>query len=172
MTDNTELKRLAERVIDLEAGDGEAPIGEAWDEFEAVATPSAVLAQIAENERLRVDLKSVVRLNNENADLFKAKNDQLKADNERQAAQFKEWQASHHANYVAAADERDQLRAEIAGLKTGYEAYERVNAELKGEVEGLRNALRPLLAHWDDLRPGESINVDAARAALGQGEQS
>ena len=53
MTDNTELKRLAERVIDLEAGDGEAPIGEAWDEFEAVATPSAVLAQIVENERLQ-----------------------------------------------------------------------------------------------------------------------
>ena len=34
--------------------------------------------------------------------------------------------------------ERDQLRAEVAGLKTGYEAYERVNAELKAEVEGLR----------------------------------
>lgn len=34
--------------------------------------------------------------------------------------------------------ERDQLRAEIAGLKTGYEAYEQVNAELKAEVEGLR----------------------------------
>lgn len=34
--------------------------------------------------------------------------------------------------------ERDQLRAEIAGLRTGYEAYERVNAELKAEVEGLR----------------------------------
>ena len=33
--------------------------------------------------------------------------------------------------------ERDQLRAEVAGLKTGYEAYERVNAELKAEVEGL-----------------------------------
>ena len=30
--------------------------------------------------------------------------------------------------------ERDQLRAEVAGLKTGYEAYERVNAELKAEV--------------------------------------
>lgn len=34
--------------------------------------------------------------------------------------------------------ERDQLRAEVAGLKTGYEAYERVNAELKAEVEELR----------------------------------
>ncbi|WP_448120504.1 hypothetical protein [Pseudomonas veronii] len=62
-----------------------------------------------------------------------------------------------------------RLRAEVAGLKTGYEAYEQVNAELKAEVEALRNALRPLLAHWDDLRPGESINVDAARAALGKG---
>ncbi|WP_338568765.1 hypothetical protein V6L78_19845 [Pseudomonas canadensis] len=68
--------------------------------------------------------------------------------------------------------EVEALRAEVAGLKTGYEAYERVNAELKAENEALRNALRPLLANWDDLKPGESINVDAARAALGQGEQS
>lgn len=37
--------------------------------------------------------------------------------------------------------ERDQLRAEIAGLKTGYEAYERVNAELKAENETLRAKL-------------------------------
>ena len=34
--------------------------------------------------------------------------------------------------------ERDQLRAEIAGLKTGYEAYERVNAELKAENERIK----------------------------------
>lgn len=31
-----------------------------------------------------------------------------------------------------------QLKAENAGLKTGYQAYERVNAELNAEVEGLR----------------------------------
>ena len=31
----------------------------------------------------------------------------------------------------------DQLRAEVAGLKTGYEAYERVNAELKQKVANL-----------------------------------
>ncbi|CAN2966191.1 hypothetical protein [Pseudomonas fluorescens] len=93
-----------------------------------------------------------------------------------------EWQGEGIANSVcetckgsrgkALEEERDQLRAEIAGLKTGYEAYERVNAELKAESEALRNALRPLLANWDDLKPGESINVDAARAAMGQGEQS
>lgn len=42
---------------------------------------------------------------------------------------------------------------------------------LIAENEALRNALRPLLANWDDLRPGESLNVDAARAAMGGGEQ-
>ncbi|MCK9740041.1 hypothetical protein LT697_00590 [Pseudomonas syringae pv. syringae] len=36
-------------------------------------------------------------------------------------------------------NERDQLKAENAGLKTGYEAYERVNAELRAECEALRN---------------------------------
>lgn len=34
----------------------------------------------------------------------------------------------------------DQLKAENAGLKTGYEAYERVNAELRAECEKLRNS--------------------------------
>lgn len=37
--------------------------------------------------------------------------------------------------------ERDQLRAEVAGLRTGYEAYERVNAGLKAECEKMRLAL-------------------------------
>lgn len=37
--------------------------------------------------------------------------------------------------------EVEALRAENAGLKTGYEAYERVNAELKAEVELLRSLL-------------------------------
>lgn len=31
-----------------------------------------------------------------------------------------------------------ELKAENAGLRTGYQAYERVNAELKAETEGLR----------------------------------
>lgn len=33
------------------------------------------------------------------------------------------------------------LRAEVAGLRTGYEAYERVNAELKAECEALRQII-------------------------------
>lgn len=40
-----------------------------------------------------------------------------------------------------AEQEREELRAEIAGLKTGYEAYERVNAELSAECEALRKII-------------------------------
>ncbi|WP_448693564.1 hypothetical protein [Pseudomonas rhizophila] len=35
----------------------------------------------------------------------------------------------------------DELKAENAGLKTGYQAYEQVNAELKAEVEKLRGVM-------------------------------
>lgn len=37
-----------------------------------------------------------------------------------------------------------QLKAENAGLKTGYEAYERVNAELRAECEALKLKLEQL----------------------------
>lgn len=78
--------------------------------------------------------------------------------------------------------ERDQLRAEVAGLRTGYEAYERVNAELKAEVEALRkDAERYRWLRDSDyagkiLRDmGAKYRADADQridAALGQGEQS
>ncbi|WP_421560842.1 MULTISPECIES: hypothetical protein [unclassified Pseudomonas] len=47
--------------------------------------------------------------------------------------------------------ERDQLRAEVAGLRTGYEAYEQVNAQLKAENEALRanSSLSVLLPELD-----------------------
>lgn len=40
----------------------------------------------------------------------------------------------------------EELRAENAGLRTGYQAYERVNAELKAENEALRKRI-------DDVSP-------------------
>lgn len=106
---------------------------------------------------------------------------QLKAENERLAAACERAEqiiiveckaaslAKVRANLLEA--NRDQLRAEVAGLKTGYEAYERVNAELKAEVEKLRK---------EDLRAGlmalaayiGPICTNAVLAAMGQGEQS
>lgn len=88
--------------------------------------------------------------------------------------------------------ERDQLRAVVAGLKTGYEAYERVNAELKADNEALRNSLMEcanslqgeMLQKFGGQLPGDMhpvtrreydrdiAEVSGYRAALGQGEQS
>ncbi|MEE4675344.1 hypothetical protein V2K57_11820 [Pseudomonas alliivorans] len=42
---------------------------------------------------------------------------------------------------ISILDEVETLRAELAGLKTGYEAYERVNAGLRAENEALRQIL-------------------------------
>lgn len=49
----------------------------------------------------------------------------------------------------------EQLKAEIAGLKTGYEAYEQVNAGLKAEVEKLRDDLEQKEYDANAWRNGE-----------------
>ena len=79
----------------------------------------------------------------------------------------------------------DRLKAEIAGLKTGYEAYEQVNAGLKAEVQALRksapsteiiwcacgdgHAAHSYGAGFMDANDGVCANCDAA---LGLGGQS
>lgn len=83
--------------------------------------------------------------------------------------------------------EVEALQALVAGLKTGYEAYERVNAELKAEVEALRKDADRLdrleiecEAYGTDIHEGNRWVVDgpfatvrdAIDAALGHGEQS
>lgn len=64
-----------------------------------------------------------------------AERDQLRAElaTERQ----RRWDGNESAALERDEDVR-KLRAEIAGLKTGNEAYEQVNAEMKAEVEVLR----------------------------------
>lgn len=85
----------------------------------------------------------------------------------------KEESRKHYASLeMTPAQKITTLLGEIAQLKAeNSRSTEREILQL-AEIEALRNALRPLLANWDDLRPGESLNVDAARAALGKGEQS
>ncbi|NNA69477.1 hypothetical protein [Pseudomonas gessardii] len=82
---------------------------------------------------------------------------------------YGDWQSVRKAQEILA--ERDQLRAEIAGLKTGYEAYERVNAELKAEVEGLRGAgagaLRFVAFAFDEGVEGAELAGRAIEDAIG-----
>ncbi|CRM05038.1 hypothetical protein [Pseudomonas sp. 28 E 9] len=125
MTDYTELKRLADELIAANDLFNESPqdneVGDVWslanDRFTEAASPEAILALIAENERLRADCSSM----RGSLKAYSATTKKLVKDGSR------------------AARERDQLRAEVAGLRTGYEAYERVNAELKDENEALRD---------------------------------
>ena len=62
-----------------------------------------------------------------------------------------------------------KLRAEVAGLRTGYEAYERVNAELKAEVEAFRGLLGEMRAIGNHAPAELTLRIDAA---MGKGEQS
>ncbi|WP_122593247.1 hypothetical protein [Pseudomonas viridiflava] len=60
------------------------------------------------------------------------------------------------------------LHSSIQGLKTGYEAYERVNAELKAECEKLRSKLEnpdPILIQCMDsaIAEQEQLESDAKR---------
>lgn len=201
MSQYDELKRLARRVIDIEALDGGEPVGEAWGEFEAVATPAAVLALIAENDSTRKHWQ------NESNNVQALMAEVLRLNAECEHAKLIGRIAYNFDGYKAVLDERDQLRAEIAGLKTGYQAYERVNAELKAEVGALRGLTetaqkgaellskdagryRWLLQNWFTMSseymggvsfqtgrsrwsdlPDEAVS-EAIDAALGQGEQS
>ncbi|WP_432755339.1 hypothetical protein [Pseudomonas sp. WMBT8] len=133
MGDHSELKRLATRIVEVQTSQ-DVPISKLFDDFDAATSPEVVLALIAENERLeRLALDSV------NA----------------------EYAGSMDLESICA--ERDQLRAEVAGIRTGYEAYEQVNAELKAEVEVLRKDSDK----WKIVqRAGDQLLADEGRAAI------
>lgn len=113
-----------------------------------------------------------------------AENEELSVFGVAQRA-FEEAFTLRHHELIA---ERDQIRAEVAGLKAGYEAYERVNAELKVEVQALRkdaerwrffsvlaNDLQAFPHVWGKMTPEKMdamCDQAMADAALGQGEQS
>lgn len=100
---------------------------------------------------------------------------------------------TYKAGMENVAQQRDQLKAEVAGLNTGYAAFEQVNAGLKAEVEALRKDAERYrwlrIADWwrspmcvirnskDQAKLGSdcpsSDRLDAAiDAAMGKGEQS
>ncbi|MFJ7792304.1 hypothetical protein [Pseudomonas sp. NPDC096950] len=153
--------------------------------YVAAANPAAVLALIAENERLRIGMKGDYDLD---AWLeWRADRDQLRHDHDKWESLYR----SEHATGTRLLDtltgfrtERDQLRAEVAGLKTGYEAYEAQNAALKEGIEALLEAFaKELYERWAGqsgyvpwVERGNSLKQDEARrlarAAMGKGERS
>lgn len=130
------------------------------------ANPAAVLALIAENEEYKAVAEQPASLNAVPAteyavlkrQFFALRNyalckDKLSGYYSRELEKLRGVDRSQSAGEIDAErdineqltndlltveTERDHLKAEVAGLKTGYEAYEQVNAELKAEVEELR----------------------------------
>jgi hypothetical protein len=172
MSDYSELKRLAEAapegpwfgpeyapgtscVFDVDLGtllayesiDSEK---DACLRYVAAANPAAVLALIAENERLKTLRSKTERELVQELEVWRhGPSCWSCGDTGDVHDMVGEWLGQcdcNAAKLIDVASERDQLKAENAGLKTGYEAYERVNAELRGEIEDLRKAAGPYLA--------------------------
>ena len=205
MTDYTELKRLADELIAANDLFNESPqdneVGDAWslanDRFTEAASPEFILALIAENERLHESDQEATELCDTLSVLLGEIAVEVRGPEEPKSRHGFHDLPSRVKTVVS---ERDQLRAEIAGLKTGYEAYERVNAELKAEVGALRRdksepcdgcfmadaeVLRKDAGRYRWLRRAGNTKAialvaehcldaldEAIDAALGQGEQS
>lgn len=178
MTDYTELQKAAEYAAqDTIKFADESEEMRALQQFHEEVDPETVLALIAENERLE-------RKNANQSESIREYQD-LVMGGDVSLGMLK-------ADIRVTTGERDQLRAEVSGLKTGYEAYERVNAELKAENEALRNALAECTSSLqgemlqkfggqlpEDMHPVTRREYDrdvaelyGYRAALGKGDQS
>ncbi|WP_235991943.1 hypothetical protein [Pseudomonas paracarnis] len=143
MTDYTELKRLAEACVAA----GEYLPGEAWEEARSYGPDEVAFlefAPVATPAAVLVLLDDIATLKAGGQLLVQDRND--------------------------AWTERDQLRAEVAGLKTGYEAYERVNAELKAENEALRREREGKvlcdLELFETLRDAANTEADEHRQCM------
>ena len=153
MTDYADLKAAATYAAqDVIKFSDESEEIRALQQFHEEVDPETVLALIAENERLQGceevlrQLASYCGCGGYNAP---------EVDPEVFAKKIMDGINILNDPLVALADkraaERDELKLEVAGLKTGYEAYEQVNAELKAENEALRanSSLSVLLPELD-----------------------
>ena len=133
MSDYSELERRAQAAIDAI---GTLSRARQEREFNDVCTPQVVKALIAENKRLKGPHDWLAE------DLIKELVDNAQAIQEN----ADDGEENPFVIVLLASASRirrqeaniDQLRAEVSGLRTGYEAYEQVNAELKAENEALR----------------------------------
>jgi hypothetical protein len=111
--------------------------------FIAAANPAAVLALIAENEQL-VDQLCICPTCHGQGEMF-AGSYTHQGEWQPPEPDMDKCSECDGDGFIGTADdlaavmaERDQLKAEIAGLKTGYAAYEEEVKGLRGEIEAMR----------------------------------
>lgn len=81
-------------------------------------------------------------------------------ESERQSSKFKEWQASHHANYCNTAEERDQLKAENELLRKDAELLQSATDFVQKLCDSAGNQPSVATGYLHDIL-----------AAMGNGEQ-
>lgn len=172
MTDYSELKRLAEDAIKAQGGDNWIAAGMLFQLFYGSCDPAKILALIAESDALAGLLKRFVDGEHEQ-DENQAERHMYFTEAQSLLALVSGELEAHtivpDSAIKAIHAERDQLKAEVAGLRTGYEAYERVNAELKADVGRLTALVgslviasgAPLQADLTEFL--EALRKDAAR---------
>lgn len=151
MADWSELKQLAHEVTEgevewLDAGEWRAVMAEDWADFVAACTPDAILALIAENERLRQSENETI----EGSVAIVCANKKL-------------------------LDERDQLRAEVEALRQRAEYWKQRAKSAEGHLftSDWRAARHALHMHtalastpWDALTDSQQAQISSAAGAV------
>lgn len=137
MTDWAELKRLAERVGKEMHWHAQ---GQAFEDFREAAMPDAILALIAENERLSVVLLEIASVNPAQRGIEWAKS---------VAGHASGGGNELYQAWLAAFEERDQLRAEVEALRKDAERYRFVRQN--GDTLHWENMLHACIGRDEDI---------------------
>ncbi|MEB3843966.1 hypothetical protein [Pseudomonas guariconensis] len=149
--DKAKLKALAEAMLRDEQGaelsDEEVRgFPEAVRSYEAMTAPSAVLALLAEIERLAADEQEATALCSRLSDLLR---DVALAVRGPEEPLKRHGFADLPSRVKAVVAERDQLKAENEDYKSGQERYEQIIEDLKADNEALRKALGEISGQVD-----------------------
>ncbi len=151
--DKAQLKALAEALIKAtdawHKNEQDNELGDMWhvadDNFTEACTPTAVLAMLAEIERLEDGEQVADELCAQLSGLL----DQIAT-----IVRGPALPAQRHGygdlpfRVKTVIADRNTLRTELAGLRTGYDAQNNVIADLKAENEALRTAMKDLCAMY------------------------
>lgn len=177
MTDYTELKRLAEVLL---ASDDHADFPgwmAASDAFDSATGPAAILALIAENERLNTECKQMILLECHGGTAEAAMNllverDQLKAENEALCKDLE----SHKRMLLAAACDLGAIGEALgADMDDDGSELEGIATQLRKDAERLQSATAFVQKLCDSAGKQPSVATGYLHdilSALGEGEPS
>lgn len=139
MSDHSQLKKAALRVVDIESSEGES-ISDAWEDFESAANPAAVLALIAEVDRLKTLRSTTERDLAQELEVWRNGPSCWNCGDTGDVHDIVgEWRGKCDcvaAQLIDVSSERDQLKAQVESLKQNRLSLD--NFDLDAEWTALR----------------------------------